>query len=66
MSPDMLIRAPVGLLPVLIFLVVLVWMDSYKLVRLRTVLAVIVAGGLTAWAAMYLNSWLIDQDLGDL
>lgn len=50
---------PVGLLPVLIFLVLLLWMDSYKLVRLRTVLAVITVGGLTAWAAMYLNGWLI-------
>ena len=59
MSPDMLIRAPVGLLPVLIFLVVLVWMDSYKLVRLKTVLAVIAVGGLTALAAMYVNGWLI-------
>lgn len=55
----MLIRAPVGLLPVLIFLVVLVWMDSYKLVRLKTVLAVIAVGGLTALAAMYVNGWLI-------
>jgi RsiW-degrading membrane proteinase PrsW (M82 family) len=56
---DLLIRAPVGLLPVLIFLIVLVWMDSYKLVSLKTVLLVIVAGGLTTIAAMYLNGWLI-------
>jgi RsiW-degrading membrane proteinase PrsW (M82 family) len=58
-TQDLATTAPVGLLPVLIFLVVLVWMDSYKLVRLRTVLAVIVVGGLTAWAAMYVNGWLI-------
>jgi RsiW-degrading membrane proteinase PrsW (M82 family) len=57
--PEYLIKAPVGLLPVLIFLLVLVWMDSYKLVRLRTVLTVIAVGGATAWAAMYLNGWLI-------
>jgi RsiW-degrading membrane proteinase PrsW (M82 family) len=56
---DLLIRAPVGLLPGLIFLIVLVWMDSYKLVSLKTVLLVIVAGGLTTIAAMYLNGWLI-------
>jgi len=59
LSTEVLLRAPVGLLPVIIFLVVLVWMDSYKLVRLRTVLAVIALGGLAAWAAMYLNGWLI-------
>jgi RsiW-degrading membrane proteinase PrsW (M82 family) len=50
----------VGLLPVLIFLVILVWMDSYKLVSLKAVLTVIVLGGLTAIAAMYLNGWLLD------
>lgn len=55
MTPDIFLRAPVGLLPVLVFLFVLVYMDSYKLVRLRTVLAVIALGGLTAVAAYYLN-----------
>jgi RsiW-degrading membrane proteinase PrsW (M82 family) len=58
-SPELVIRALVGLLPVLLFLVVLVWMDSYKLVRLRSVLAVIAMGGAMAWVAMYLNGWLI-------
>jgi RsiW-degrading membrane proteinase PrsW (M82 family) len=46
-------------MPVVIFLFALVWMDGYKLIRLRTVLAVIVVGGLTAWVAMYINTWLI-------
>jgi len=59
MSIDILARAPVGLLPVLIFLVILVYMDSYKLVSLKTVLTVIVLGGLTAFAAMYVNGWLL-------
>lgn len=59
MPPEYLTKVPISLLPVLIFLVVLVWMDSYKLVRLRAVLCVIVVGGLTAWAALYLNGWLI-------
>jgi RsiW-degrading membrane proteinase PrsW (M82 family) len=62
MAFDFAITA-LALLPVLIFLVVLVWMDSYKLVRLRTVLVVIAIGGLSAWAAIYLNGWLI-QALG--
>ncbi|NCF64136.1 MAG: PrsW family intramembrane metalloprotease [Gammaproteobacteria bacterium] len=60
MPLEILARAPVGLLPVLIFLVILVWMDSYKLVSLKSVLAVIVLGGLTAFAAMYLNGWLLE------
>jgi RsiW-degrading membrane proteinase PrsW (M82 family) len=59
LSFDFLVRAPVGLLPVLIFLVVLVYMDSYKLVSLKSVLMVIVLGGLTALAAMYVNGWLL-------
>ena len=57
---DILVRAPVGLLPVLIFLVFLVYMDSYKLVSLKSVLIVIVLGGLAAIAAMYMNGWLLD------
>jgi RsiW-degrading membrane proteinase PrsW (M82 family) len=60
MSLEVLARAPVGLLPVVIFLVVLVWMDSYKLVKLKSVLAVIVAGGVAALVAMYLNGWLLE------
>jgi protease PrsW len=52
-----LLKAPIGLLPVVIFLGALVWMDSYKLVRLRAVLVVIAVGGLMAWAAYYLNGF---------
>ncbi|MFC1720159.1 PrsW family glutamic-type intramembrane protease [Pseudomonadota bacterium] len=58
-SFDILVRAPVGLLPVLIFLAVLVYMDSYKLVKLKSVLIVIVLGGLTALMAMFVNGWLL-------
>jgi RsiW-degrading membrane proteinase PrsW (M82 family) len=61
MPMEILSRAPVGLLPVVIFLVALVYMDSYKLVRLRTVLTVITGGGLAAVAAMYLNGWLLES-----
>jgi RsiW-degrading membrane proteinase PrsW (M82 family) len=58
-SMDVLARAPVGLLPVVIFLVILVYMDSYKLVSLKSVVGVIVLGGLAAIAAMYANGWLL-------
>ena len=60
MPLDLLARAPVGLLPVLIFLMILVYMDSYKLLSLKSVLMVIVLGGLTAITAMYMNGWLLD------
>ena len=60
MSEELLLRAPVGLLPVLIFLVTLVYMDSYKLVSLRTVLVVIAAGALAMVAAYFINGFLLE------
>jgi len=61
MSIDVLARAPVGLLPVVIFLGVLVYMDSYKLVRLHTVLWVIALGGAMAVASYFVNGFLIER-----
>jgi RsiW-degrading membrane proteinase PrsW (M82 family) len=58
-SPATWLRAGLGLLPVLSFLAALVLMDSYKLVRLRLVAGVIVAGGLAAGAAYWVNAGLI-------
>ena len=60
MSTDILIRAPVGLLPVVIFLVALLYMDSYKLVSLKTVLWVIAAGALMLVPAYFINGALLD------
>lgn len=60
MSTDLLIRAPVGLLPVAIFLAVLLYMDSYKLVSVRTVLWVIAAGALMAILAYFVNGFLLE------
>jgi RsiW-degrading membrane proteinase PrsW (M82 family) len=45
----------VGLLPVLCFLVVLISLDSFKLVRLRTVLGLLALGALTAAASLFVN-----------
>ena len=53
------LRAGLGLLPVLSFLFALVVMDSYKLVRLRLVAAVIVAGAAAAGLAYRANGWLL-------
>jgi RsiW-degrading membrane proteinase PrsW (M82 family) len=54
------LRAGLGLLPVLSFLVALVAMDSYKLVRLRVVAAVIAAGAVAAGLAYLANGALLD------
>lgn len=60
MTAAWLIRAAVGLLPVLAFLAALVALDSYKLVRLRTVLAVLAAGGVIAALCYGLNRFALD------
>lgn len=47
-----------GLLPVFAFLLALILLDSYKLVRLRLVARVIVAGGVAAVASLVVNHQL--------
>lgn len=59
MLTDILTKAPVGLLPVLIFLLALLYLDSYKLVSLRTVLWVILAGALLPFAGYWINGYAI-------
>ena len=59
LSIETLILAVVGLLPVLIFLSLLVFMDSYKLVRLRLVLWVILLGGVCAGVSYFINGWVM-------
>ncbi len=59
LTSAILVHALVGLAPVLCFLAALVYLDSYKLVSLRAVVAV-VACGLAAAAICYaLNGWLL-------
>jgi hypothetical protein len=55
-SSEVLMRAPLALLPVLLFLVGLVQLDRYKLVRLRMMLALVAAGALAAGASYLLNN----------
>lgn len=52
-------RALVGLLPVLAFLAVLLAFDSYKLVRLRAVIAVVGGGALAAGLGYVVNGLLM-------
>jgi len=54
------INAAVGLVPVLAFLVVLVLMDSFKLVPLRAVVRLILAGAAAALVATRLHAGLLD------
>ena len=59
MLTDVLTRAPVGLLPVLVFLLILLYMDSYKLVSLRTIIWVILTGAVLPVAGYWLNGYAI-------
>ena len=56
----------VALLPVLLLLVLLQLMDSYKLVRIVTVAAAIAAGMCVAVACLPLHAWFIDTTGIDL
>jgi RsiW-degrading membrane proteinase PrsW (M82 family) len=54
-------RVLLGLVPVVCFLGVLVALDSYKLVKLRNVLAVLAAGAAIAGASYGINGELLDR-----
>ena len=58
---ELLPRLLAGFLPVLIFLGVLIYLDSYKLVRLRWVLFTIVLGGAAAAASYTANGVLLSR-----
>ncbi|MCU0643866.1 MAG: PrsW family intramembrane metalloprotease, partial [bacterium] len=53
-----LIKIALSLFPVLLFLIALVSLDSYKLVRLRSIVLTIFIGGIVAIVAYFLNNWL--------
>lgn len=55
MPLDFLLKAPIGLAPVLIFLVVLLHLDSFKLVDFYTVLQTLLIGCLVAIACYLIN-----------
>ena len=58
---DVVTRLLVGLLPVLLFLFALIYLDSYKLVRLRSVLGTILLGALIAILCYLLNTSLLSR-----
>jgi RsiW-degrading membrane proteinase PrsW (M82 family) len=60
MSSLVLARAPVALLPVLVFLLTLVYFDSFRLVRPRVAMAVMAAGAVAACVSYPLNGKLLE------
>ncbi len=54
-------RILLGLLPVFSFLVVLILLDSYKLVRPRWVVYLIATGSIAAFASLVLNGFILDH-----
>lgn len=57
---DLLVRLLIGILPVIAFLVVLIYLDSYKLIRPGWVLATIATGGLIAGLSYLVNISLLE------
>ncbi|MCX6560010.1 MAG: PrsW family glutamic-type intramembrane protease [Candidatus Aminicenantes bacterium] len=57
--PILALKTLVGLLPVLVFLLALVFLDSYKLVRLNALLLAVLGGGLAAAIGYFANTNLM-------
>lgn len=49
----------ISLLPVVAFLIALIVLDSYKLVRLRWVLYLILYGSVAAFVCLWVNTWIV-------
>ena len=64
MNTSLLVRAPLAVAPVLLFLAALVHGDSYKLVRLRTVLGLVAVGALAAGASYLVNVYASERFAG--
>ncbi len=53
-----------GFLPVSLFLLSLLYLDSFKLVRLRTIVELIVVGCVAAAVSFFVNYWLLKIGIG--
>ena len=60
MSFDFVVPALVGLLPVGSFLAALLYLDSYKLVKLNAVVAIVACGAVVAGASYLTNAWALN------
>jgi RsiW-degrading membrane proteinase PrsW (M82 family) len=56
MSVELLMRAPIALLPVVLFLAGLVQLDGYKLLRLRMMVGLVAAGAVAAGTSYLVNN----------
>ncbi len=56
-----ILKFALSLLPVILFLIGLILLDSFKLVKLRNVLLTIAVGGAVAIAALGINTWLFSE-----
>lgn len=65
MTAALVLRASIALVPVLLFLLGLVQLDAFKLLRLRSVLAMVAAGGLAAGAGYLINNYDYAHFSGD-
>ena len=65
MSASLWLRAAIAVAPVLLFLAALVHGDSYKLIRLRTVLGLVAVGAFAAAASYVLNVYASARFAGD-
>jgi RsiW-degrading membrane proteinase PrsW (M82 family) len=60
MPPNFPMEAALGLTPVLLYLAGLLYIDSFKLVRLSTILGVLLMGMLAAFLSYFLSGFVID------
>ena len=60
MDLALLLRIALSLTPVLLFLAILIWLDSFKLVGLKSVIRTIVVGGFVAGACYFINGQIVD------
>lgn len=58
---EYLIKGLVSVLPVFVFLAVLVFLDSFKLLKLKSVLATVFIGCLVALGAYFFNTWVMEK-----
>ena len=58
---DQIPRIALSLLPVLVFLGALIYLDSYKLVKFRAIVLTILFGSVVAVAALFINSLAMDS-----
>jgi protease PrsW len=60
MSIQLVLQVIVGVLPVLGFLAALLYLDSYKLVRMRVVISVVASGVAVAYVCYLVNGYVLD------